>query len=98
MPTTQIHSDVVAYNDVIESHIEIDNKHESAHHKNDTDDEKNREHHHHCDSISLISFFVPAQNQEILKTFSEVKKQVNYYEIPIYSSFLENIFQPPKNS
>lgn len=94
----QIHNDIVAYNDGIENHIDFDDNHEKEHHKNDTEDEKNREHHHHCSSVNLVNVFIPIKNQLNFRTFSQEKKEIIYYKFSIYSSYLDTVFQPPKNS
>lgn len=94
----QVHLDVVVYAGVSENHSEIESNHEKEHHKNDSDDEKNTEHHHNCNSISLVNVFIPIENQVHFTDFYQQKKIIISKENPNYFSYLDGVFQPPKNS
>jgi hypothetical protein len=94
----QVHTDVVVYADISENHSEIESNHEKEHHKNDSDDEKKTEHHHNCNSISLVNAFIPVENQINFTDFYQHKEIIIFKENPNYSSYLEGVFQPPKNS
>lgn len=95
---TQVHTDIVVYTDISENHSEIESNHEKEHHKDDSDDEKNTEHHHNCNSIRLVNAFIPIENQIKFTDFYQHKEKITFKEIPNYFSYLEGIFQPPKNS
>ncbi|QTE23246.1 hypothetical protein [Polaribacter cellanae] len=95
-PPMQAHTDVVVFNEVPEHHLDFESDHKEQH-KNDSEQEKNQEHHHHCNSISLINIFLPVENQVIFSKFSENNKLIIFYKNADYSSYLETIFQPPRN-
>ena len=97
-PKGQAHTDVIVFNDVIESHTDIEKSHEREQHDNDSDDEKNTEHHHHCNSISLTNVFLLNENQLSFIVFPQLKERFNYDEENNYFSYLDSVFQPPKNS
>ncbi len=93
----QAHTDIVVFNEVTEHNSDFESNHEEEHHQNDSDQEKNKEHHHHCNSISLVNIFLPVENQVVFSEFSENNKIVTFYKNADYSSYLETIFQPPRN-
>lgn len=97
-PPVQAHNDVIVFNDISESHTDVEKSHESEQHKNDSDDEKNTEHHHHCNSINLVNVFLLDESQINFIVFPQLKERFNYDEENNYFPYLDSIFQPPKNS
>ena len=94
-PPIQAHNDIIVYEDVTE-HLDVNDAHELAHHQNDTEDDKHSEHHHHCKVITMSSAITATENNFNLISFSSEEKQLNFYQVPYYTSYLERIFQPPK--
>lgn len=98
MPPVKAHNDVVVYEDIIE-HTDANFTHEAHHHQHDSEKDKNRDHHHHC-SIQLLSIIAVTFEYEHTFDFfrTYVKKKVTDFYQPIYKySYLDGIFQPPRN-
>lgn len=92
------HNDVIVYEDIV-AHLDTDEAHENHHHKNDSEEDKNTEHHHHCsiEFTTLIAIEFPVNQFQILN-FSSEKTTINFYQNIYNPSYLDGVFQPPKQA
>lgn len=98
VPPMQAHIDVVVFDHHdVEAHTDgLNDEHQQHHHEHDSDDEKNKEHHHHCSEISFANAMLFSQFSYEFIQLPEVRTFIISYESLYNSSYLDNLFQPPR--
>lgn len=94
-PPLRAHYDVVVYEDVFE-HLETENIHNVAQHKNENKEDEKKEHHHHCTVINFELTFISVDNNFKFIEISSNKNEINFYQKTNYSTYLDGVFQPPR--
>jgi hypothetical protein len=98
VPPVQGHTDAIVFTtDATENHIDVTNDaHYDSHHENDTEEEKNKEHHHHCIVLCISNAIITSEFKYQFVRPLQIQKKNHFYKVLNASSYLDQLFQPPR--
>ncbi|WP_411030003.1 hypothetical protein [Spongiimicrobium sp. 3-5] len=97
LPPLQVHADVVVYEKAEPHHFLSDTPTHTQNHTGDKGHDNKSEHHHHCMDIHITGAFLKSVAvSERPKAILDKAKRCNFYEATYCSSYLDEVFQPPK--
>ncbi len=98
MPSVMVHADIIVFTETELTHHKESDSHFLEHqHDANQSHENKEEHHHHCVDIHLHSTYIHTRNDiEAPTIFTGDTTSISFYKVSYYSSYLEEIFQPPK--